>query len=59
MYTLEDKLKSRLANLKNKDKSQNISKNYISNISSEYIENSLKQAGILNKKGKLTNMVAS
>lgn len=57
MYNLEDKLKARLANLKNKNKDTNNSKNYISNTSPEYIENSLKQAGILNKKGKLTNMV--
>lgn len=56
MSSLEDKLKARLASLKQNDlKNQNI--NYISNTSSDYIKKSLKQAGILNKKGQLINMV--
>ena len=56
MYNLQIALDERLATLKDKKitSKQSVTAN---NVSKEYIECSLKQAGILNKKGKMINKV--
>ena len=57
MYNLQAALDERLASLKG-SKSQS-KKSPKKKISIEHIERSLKQAGILNSKGKMVNKVAS
>lgn len=56
MYNLQTALDERLAALKNKKtKSEQLVK--VNDTSKEYIEYSLKQAGILNKNGEMVNKV--
>lgn len=57
MYNLQAALDERLATLNNK-KVESKQKVKLNNTSKEYIERSLKQAGILNKNGKITHRVA-
>ncbi len=57
MYNLQTALDERLATL-NKKKVMSNRKVKSNNVSKEYIESSLKQAGILNKDGKVTHKVA-
>jgi len=57
MYNLQTALDDRLAALNNK-KTSSKQKVKVNDVSKEYIERSLKQAGILNNNGKMINKVA-
>jgi hypothetical protein len=58
MFNLQEALDSRLATLEGKKVGKSISQNNsLNDVSVDYIKLSLKQAGILNKKGKLAKRV--
>ncbi|SQD77753.1 hypothetical protein [Moritella yayanosii] len=58
MFSLQTALDERLAVLKNK-KVKNKQSVTTNNITTEYIQKSLKQAGILNNKGKIIKRITS
>ncbi|MBT9098512.1 hypothetical protein [Methylovulum psychrotolerans] len=58
MFNLQEALDNRLAALECKKGRKAVNQNHsLTDVSVDYIKRSLKQAGILNKKGKLVDRV--